>query len=120
MLFTIPFNDPQGDRRLTTLQHLEQLLLQSEGETEAYRQAWSQVQEAWQDVLIPAHPSVLPLQTEMRRTLRLLATELEFWFLRRQSGQSPQKLLTYCQNLQTYYQALPKPPWPEAENTTPH
>jgi len=120
MLFTIPFEPPQDDRLLNTLHHLEHLLLHSEGETETYRQAWCQVQEAWQDALIPNQPSALPLQTEIRRTLRLLATELEFWLLRRRSGQSPQKLLNHCQNLQTYYQALPKPLWQEAENVTPH
>jgi hypothetical protein len=120
MLSAIPFNDPQGDRLLTALHHLEQVLLEPEGETETCRQAWCQVQEAWQEALLPTHPSALPLQTEIQRTLRLLATELEFWFLRRRSGQSPQKLLIHCQNLQAYYRALPKTLWQEGEKIPPH
>ncbi|MFN5514259.1 MAG: hypothetical protein ACK5CA_05805 [Cyanobacteriota bacterium] len=105
MLSTTLFPGPEDESPLAALAGLEAALGQAPPDL-GQCQAWlTQLQRVWEQYLERRGDSQLGLQTEMRRSLRLLETEFQFWRLKA-GRRTPEKLLAHCQSLRRYYEAV--------------
>lgn len=104
MLSTTRFSESEAESPLGALTELESALGQTYPDLSQCQTLLTCVQEIWTQDLERRGDSQLGLQTEIRRSLRLLQTEFQFWRLKAGSA-GPEKLLAHCQSLRRYYQA---------------
>jgi hypothetical protein len=104
MLSTTRFSESEAESPLAALTELESALGQTPPDLKQCQALLIELQGVWERDLERRGDSQLALQTEMRRSLRLLQTEFQFWRLKGGRAGS-EKLLAHCQSLQRYYQA---------------
>ncbi|MBJ7899799.1 MAG: hypothetical protein GC158_07745 [Cyanobacteria bacterium RI_101] len=104
MLSTTLFPGPENEAPLAALIELESALGQTPPDLSQCQALLTRLQRVWEQYLERRGDSQLGLQTEIRRSLRLLQTEFQFWRLKVNSS-PPEKLLRHCQILRRYYQA---------------
>lgn len=108
MLSTTRFSGSEAESPLAALTELESALGQTSPDLSQCQALLTQLQRVWTQDLECRGDRQLGLQTEIRRSLRLLQTEFQFWRLKASSA-GPEKLLAHCQSLRRYYQASLEP-----------